>query len=390
MAQHIVLAGIDYRRAPVEVREELSFAPDQALQALPRLVEIDGVREALLLATCNRTEFYLAYDGPSPVASLLEYLRGLRRSARALHQDCLRFVESGDDAVRHLFRVAAGIDSQILGDTHIVRQVKQAQRLAVEAATLGPLLDRAVTESLRAAKRARRETGIGRGAASVGAAVLRSVRRVFADPARVRVLVLGAGQAGRDIAYHLAKVPFASLTFACRNPDQAAGMAREFHGCAAEWKDVPGQLPAVEVVIAATAARLPFLDRNIVGARSEEHLEPLLIVDAGIPRNADPTVAELPRVHLLNLDALDQEQEQSLEARRREIPRVEAILAEELERWKRWWQRRAPGMRAELGSPPPGPIGIGDSPPAVASQQPAEDWNRHHLRRRWDREGTHV
>jgi glutamyl-tRNA reductase len=357
MAQQIVLAGVDYRHAPVEVREELSFTREQALAILPQLVAIGGVQEALLLATCNRTEFYLAYDGPSPVSSLLGILRDLRRSARALHEDCLRFVELGDEAARHLFRITSGIDSQILGDTHIVTQVKQAHRIAREAGTLGPLLDRTVTESLRAAKRARRETSIGKGAASVGAAVLRSVRRGFADPAQVRVIVLGAGEAGRDIAYHLSKVRFASLAFASRNPEQAAGLAKEFHGRTTAWEDVPGQLPAVDVVIAATSARLAVLDRDSVRAFSRDRNGPLLIVDAGIPRNADPAVAELPQVRLLNLDALDQEQEQSLAARRQEVPRVEAILGEELERWRRWWQRRALGRHAELASGAAEPIG---------------------------------
>ena len=343
MAQQIVLLGVDHRHAPVEVREELSFTYEQALELLPRLVEIGGVQEALLLTTCNRTEFYLAYQGDSPVASILESLRALRRHARALHEDCLRFVELGDNAVLHLFRVTAGIDSQILGDTRIVRQVKQAHRLALEAGTVGPILDRMATESLRASKRARRETAIGKGAASVGAAVLRSVRHSFADLTQVRMLVLGGGEAGRDIARHLSKVQVASRTFAARNPEQAARMAREFQGCTAEWDQVHNRLADIDVLVAATSARLEVLDRDSVQRVTTGRHRPLLIVDAGIPRNVDPTVAELAQVRLLNLDALDLEQEQALSARRREIPLVEAILTQELDRWRRWWLCRSAG-----------------------------------------------
>ncbi len=343
MAQQIVLLGVDHRRAPVEVREELTFTREQALELLPRLVEIGSVQEALLLTTCNRTEFYLAYQGDSPVASVLEFLRTLRRRARALHEDCLRFVELGDSAAWHLFRVTAGIDSQILGDTHIVTQVKQAHHIAFEAGTLGPILDRTVTESLRASKRARRETAISKGAASVGAAVLRSIRQTFADLAQVRILVLGGGEAGRDIARHLYKVQVASRTFAARNPEQAARMAREFQGCTADWDQVHDHLAGIDVLVAATSARLEILDRDSVQRFTAGRHRQLLIVDAGIPRNVDPAVAELPQVRLLNLDALDLEQEHALFARRQEVPRVEAILTQELDRWRRWWLRRSTG-----------------------------------------------
>jgi glutamyl-tRNA reductase len=343
MAQQIVLIGVDYRRAPLEVREELSFTREQALELLPQLIHESGAREALLLATCNRTEIYLASAEEATAACVLETLKRVRRGARALHEDCLRFMESGDRVAGHLFRVASGIDSQILGDTHIVTQVKQAHSIAAEAGTLGPVLDRTVTESLRAAKRARRETEIGKGAASVGAAVLRSVRHAFPDPSRVRALVLGGGEAGRDIASHLSKVRMTSLAFAARNRDQADQMAREYHGSAMDWDQVQSRFCVTDVLVTATSARLAFLDRSAVERLTAKRDQPLLMVDAGIPRNVDPAVAELPYVRLLNLDSLVQEQELALAARRREVPCVEAILAQELDRWRRWWQRRSSG-----------------------------------------------
>lgn len=353
MTPQIVLLGVDHRRAPVEVREELSFTQDQVLAVLPELAERSGALEAFLLATCNRTEIYLAYDGESPVAAVLQILKRLRSQARCLHEDCLRFIETGDHAAGHLFRVTAGIESQLLGDTQIVTQVKQAHRLAVEAGTLGPWLDRTVTESLRAAKRARRETEIGKGAASVGAAVLRSMRHSFADLSQVKVMVLGGGEAGRDIAHHLSKVRLSSLTFAARNPEQAASMAREYHGVAADWSEVHDRLPVMDVLIAATSARLAILDRASLWCVTEDRSRSLLIVDAGIPRNVDPGVAALPHVRLLNLDALEREQAQALESRRQEIPRVESILAQELDRWRRWWLQRSErrGTISTLGEP---------------------------------------
>lgn len=347
MHAHIVLIGVDYRRAPVDVREELSFTREQTLEILPELIKAEGVQEALLLGTCNRTEFYLAHFGESPVAPVLGTLRNARSRARALHHRCLRFIESDQRAAEHLFRVAAGIDSQILGDTHIVAQIKQAHRIAAEARTLGPFLDRMVTESLRAAKRARRETQIGKGAASVGSAVLRSVRHAFGDLDHVHALVLGGGRAGRDIAYHLSKVHLAGLTFVARNCEQAASMAQEFKGRAAAWDRVPVELNSADVVVAATSARLAILSQESVQRVTAARQRQLLIVDAGIPRNADPAVSELPNVHLLNLDSLRLEQEEALARRRREIPRVEAILGEELRRWQRWWTNRSGSVEGE-------------------------------------------
>lgn len=356
MPPQIVLIGVDYRRAPLDVREELSFTREQAREVLLDVANTSGAQETLLLSTCNRTEFYLAYRGNSPVSPVLETLRRIRSHARALHQDCLRFVEANDRAVEHLFRVASGIDSQILGDTNIVAQIKQAHRIAAEAGTLGPLLDRTVTESLRAAKRARRETQIGKGAASVGAAVLRSVRHVLGNTENVRVLVLGAGEAGRDIASHLSKVALASLTFAARNSQQAATMARQFKGCTLDWENISGELKSVDVLVAATTARLEILSRDLVRNLTADRQKQLLIVDAGVPRNVEPGVAELPNVRLLNLDSLCQEQQAALAARQLEVPRVEAILKKELERWRRWWEARSTAPQGQDAEAPTGQL----------------------------------
>lgn len=339
MAHEIVLLGIDYRRAPLEVREELSFNREQTLALLPQLRSLDSVREAVMLATCNRTEFYLAYEGESPVQPALELLRRVRSGARALHEDCHRFVESNDQAAHHLFRVTAGIDSQILGDTNIVTQVKEAHRIASEAKTLGAVLDRTFTEGLRAAKRARSETDIGRGASSVGGAVLRSIRRAFAEVRDLRVLVLGAGEAGRDIAGHLSKVRFAELAFSARSEEQAARMAREFRGCTKAWEDLAESLASADVLVAAASARLEILKYEPLRSIASDRSRPLLIVDAGVPRNADPSITELRNIRLLNLDDLTLEQEQALATRRAEIPRVEAILAQEMDRWRSWRRR---------------------------------------------------
>lgn len=336
MTPRIVLLGIDHRRAPLGIREELSLTGTQAMVALPKLLKGSGAREAFVLSTCNRTEFYFVHEADAPIAFALEMLMVQWPRAQALHKSYLQCVSNEAEAVAHLFRVASGIESQVLGDTHIVAQVKDAHRIADQAGTLGPILDRALTASLRAAKRARTGTAIGRGATSVGGAVLRSMRRAFADLERARVLVLGGGTAGRDIARHMSKAKLGSLAFSTRNPSQAAMFAREFHGTEVAWDDVPRELTTTDVLVAATSARLEVLSRQSVQQFVSGRSEQLLIVDTGVPRNADPAVAELPLVQLLNLDSLAREYEHAMAARREEVPKVEVILAEELVRWQRW------------------------------------------------------
>lgn len=340
MTSNLFVVGINRHRAPLEIREELSFTRGQARELLPRLASCLGVQEALLLSTCNRTEVY-GYGSPeSAIPAILNTLRAARPEARALDKSYFRFVELGDDAVRHLFRVAAGIESQILGDTHIVAQVKEAFHMAGEAGTLGAYLDRAVTEALRAAKRARRETRIGEGSASIGGAVLRSIRASFAEPKQTGILVLGAGEAGRDIARHLAKANLGTLSFSARNPEQARAMAREFSGHAVEWDCVAERLALTDVLITATSGRLAFLDGEAL-QKAAGRGSGFLIIDAGNPRNVDPAAAELAGVKILNLEALNSEQDEALLARRLEIPRVETILNRDLERWRNWRRRRA-------------------------------------------------
>jgi glutamyl-tRNA reductase len=333
MTSQLAFLGVDYRQANLAVREQLNFTASEQRQLLPKLTALPEVDEALLLVTCNRTELYLAGRG-CPIHRILDTFAELRPQGASACEASLHRVQPGDHAALHLFRVAAGIDSQILGDTNVVMQVKQAHRAAAEAGTLGPILDRTVTESLRAAKRARRETTIGHGSASVGAAVLRSIRRKFSSAARI--LVLGGGVAGQEISRHLAKVQLADLVFSTRNPDQATEMSRAFHGGVVPWEDVPRSLTRFDVVVAATTAQLPFFTLNAL----KELQAPLVIVDAGVPRNVDPACAALENIHLVDLDSLEQEQGKALEARLREVPRVEAILEQELDRWRRWWSTR--------------------------------------------------
>lgn len=209
----IQIYGIDHSRAPIEVREQLSFSNDELLELLPLLItplasgdHTGNVQEAMLLSTCNRTEVYLVTDGIGG-SYPLEPLRRYRPEAKLMDNTCLRYHLSGEAAVSHLFSVAASLRSQVPGDTQISTQVSTAARIARIAGTLGPLLEQAVAAALRSAKRVRRETGLMAGGSGTGPAVLRCLRR-FRPPETgrdrpIQVLLLGAGIMAEEVATHL-------------------------------------------------------------------------------------------------------------------------------------------------------------------------------------------
>ena len=354
MASTIALLGVDYRFAPLALREQLSFTSQDQRELLPSLTGTH-VEGALLLSTCNRTELYLSvmHSGhrQAAVGQALATLQRFRPQAALLCEESIHTMEWDDQAVFHLFRVAAGIDSQIMGDTNIVQQIKQAYQGAAAAGTLCTLLDRMVTESLRAGKRARRETAIGRGAASVGAAVLRSVRTIFEDLSRIRVLILGGGEACQDVARQISKARFGEVMFSSRTPEQALALARSFGESTLDWSEVPARLPTMDVIVAATSARLPFLEAAQFRQQRSSQAGPMLIVDVGVPRNADPELGGVAGVRLVDLDGLTHEEGEARTRRAREVPRVEVILADEMHRWRTWrarWQDSGPARAAGL------------------------------------------
>ncbi|MDX1982395.1 MAG: hypothetical protein SFV51_19125 [Bryobacteraceae bacterium] len=345
MAVTIVRFGVDFRGASIAVREQLGFTGHEVvgfLAKLPRHI----FREAMLVATCNRTELYALCEDPS------EALRGFVESAKSFrpgvqpdYHDCLRFQQEGEDAARQLFRVTAGLESQILGDSHILTQVREAMEAARRADTLGPVLRTSADSAIRAAKLVRKQTGLSAGSAGIGAAVLRSVRKWRAGCAE-SFLIAGAGQAARDIAHHVAKLRPRRLAFTARRGEAAAEIAACYSGIAAGWADLGAEIGNSDVIVTATPARLDaFSQRALSGYLTNR---PRLIIDAGLPRNVDPEAAQLPGVTLVDLDSLEREQSAALAERARQIPAAEAVIAQELVRWRRLmaWREVEPEVKS--------------------------------------------
>lgn len=322
--------GVDFRTASLGMRERVAYSPASAGEMLRALRTAMPGTDVLLLSTCNRTEFYLlATDERQGPDRLLDILCARSGAPTILHDTCTRYRLEGIGAARHLFRVACGLESAILGDTHVLGQLKEAIDLASDAGTLGSGLRRTASHALRAAKRARSETAIARGGASIGAVVVTLLR----EHARGPVLVVGAGKIAADVGRHLAARRIGPRWFVNRSPGRAVDLAAECQGEAFCWERLAEAVAGASAVVTATAADAPVLGRRMLDgiARARGDDAPL-VVDVGVPRNVEAGT----HAPVIDIDAVREHQSAALEIRREAVPEVEGIIERELEAWRRW------------------------------------------------------
>ena len=321
MSLHVL--GINHQTAPVSLRETVAFGPDTLRHALASLRAQAGVQEAVLLSTCNRTELYARSDnGPDALAN---WLAGQQRAGDDLHAYLYR--HDGADAVRHLFRVATGLDSLVLGEPQILGQVKQAWNDARDAGSLGGPLDRAFQQAFATAKRARTETTIGRNPVSVASTAVRLAQESFARLDESDVLLIGAGETIELAARHLVAGKVRRLLIANRTLAHAQDLARRHGGFALPLEELDRHLAEADIVISATAARQPILQRAQVeqALRARRH-RPMLLLDLAVPRDIAEDVATLRDVFLYTVDDLERAIEDNRAARRNAAEQAEAII----------------------------------------------------------------
>jgi len=346
----LLVAGLSHHTAPVGLREKLALAPETVPAALDRLVHVEGFPEGMILSTCNRTEVYARPRDDGAVRRVRGFFDSLHpTAARELGGHV--YVREGDEAVSHLFRVAAGLDSLVLGEPEIVRQMSEAYGLACSAGTAGPALHRALPRALQVGKRVRTETGIARGVASVAGAAVALAGRVFRDLSTCSVLTIGAGETVASALKALRPQTNGRLVVANRSIDRAERLAARFDGSAAPLADVARLAAEVDVVIAATAASQPLLRRaELAPLLACRGPRPLLILDLGVPRDVEPSVGDLPGVYLHCVDDLHAIAENGRNERALEVPKAEAIVTTALSEFKR--RRRdldaAPAIKALL------------------------------------------
>ena len=330
MSQLLVL-GINHQTAPVAVRERVAFADEALPQALASLRALPDVHEVALLSTCNRTEVY-ASAGDGGEAALSDWLASHPGDAAGLHAYLYRHADA--EAARHLFRVASGLDSLVLGEPQILGQVKQAWASARGAGTLGTRLDRLFQHAFTTAKRTRTETRIGASPVSVASTAVRLLQETFARPSDATVMLIGAGETVELAARHLVQARVARLLVANRTLAHAQELAGRHGGYALPLSDLERHLAEADVVISATASRDAVVTAAQVGAAlAQRRHRPMLLVDLAVPRDIEPDVGELRDAYLYTVDDLQRAVEDNRRGRREAADEAEAIIELQVARY---------------------------------------------------------
>jgi glutamyl-tRNA reductase len=327
----LIVAGISHVTAPIEVREKLTFRPQDAVRELTHLRDERLIREGVILSTCNRTEIYAVEESDDALSDFSSLL-----SSR-LGRDVTEFmyVHRDREATLHLFGVAAGLDSMILGEAQIQGQVKEAWEQCRSES--GPILNRMFQSALQAASRAREETGIGRGAASVSSAAVQLAKKIFGGLGGSRAMILGAGDVAEIALECLMNEGVRVAIVANRTHERAQALAKRHGATAMHYDECWESLRDVDVLICSTASPVPVVTvgrvRDSIEARGDR---PLCILDIALPRDVEAAVGEIDNVFLYDLDDLRAAAEANLEQRAEDVPAARQILADEVQKYWDW------------------------------------------------------
>jgi len=339
---HLLLVGVSHRTAPVELRERLDFQArgiDDALQALRHR---NIATETVIVSTCNRAELYAACDdveaGRAAIADFISEYHGLDQSAVRPHIYDVTDLE----AARHLFRVAAGLDSLVVGEPQILGQVKAAHTIASTHRTAGTFLNRLFHSSFAVGKRVRTETGLGSGAVSVSFAAVALAKKIFGDLQGRSVLVIGAGEMGKLTATHMKSQGVHQMTIVSRTMATAARTAEAIGGAsAAPWEELDTLLGHADIVITATGASAAILTKaRLESVMRPRRNNPLFIIDIAMPRDVEAAAGEIEQVFLYNIDDLQATVRENLARRASEVTRAESIVTEEVDKFGQWLRSR--------------------------------------------------
>jgi glutamyl-tRNA reductase len=339
--------GLNHQTAPLAVRERVVFHVERLREALGELKR-GLAREAAILSTCNRTELYVALDEPAAAAQWLARYHRFEPEGLSPYLYTL----PREQAVRHVFRVASGLDSMVLGEPQILGQLKEAARAAESAGTLGTLLHKLFQRSFAVAKEVRSTTQLGAASVSMAAAAVRLAARIFPRLADQHVLLIGAGEMIELCATHFAAQSPARMAVANRTLERAEKLARRFNAQPIELRSLAEHLHEYDVVVSCTASSLPILGKGLVerALRARRH-RPIFMVDLAVPRDIEPEAGELDDVFLYTLDDLGQVVSTNLDARRSAVAQAEAIIDTQVGQFMHWMRTRenVPLIRALRG-----------------------------------------
>lgn len=336
MRHDIVLVGLNHRTAGVDVRERFALAGHCAPEtwAVPCT---DPVAEALILSTCNRVELLgVGADGGAVREHLLRSWAGARQAEPEELAPYL-YEYHGAEAVRHLFAVAASLDSMVLGEPQILGQLKQAYRKSVESRATGVILNRLLHKAFSVAKRVRTETAVAANAVSISYAAVELARRIFGDMPKHRALLVGAGEMAELAAMHLLQAGIDEIVVVNRTRERAVELAKRFRGRAAGFDELPARIAEADIIITSTGSPEPVIRaRDLRAVLKTRKNRPMFFIDIAVPRDIDPDVNGLDNVYLYDIDDLREVVEENLAGRREEAAKAGAILDEEVALFSRW------------------------------------------------------
>lgn len=343
----LVTLGLSHHRAPVEARERLAFTEADLAASLTRLRALPGIDEAAILSTCNRTEI-MTVAGLESEARLVEWWRRERQAPEG-YIEKFAYTHRDLGSITHSLRVAAGLDSMVVGEPQILGQMKDSYALASEVKSIGPVLSRLFQHSFSVAKLVRSQTQVGAHPVSVAYAALQMAKRIFADLKGQTAVLIGAGEMIRLVAQHLQRHGVGRIIVANRSLDRAERLAREVHGYAISLNDLHAHLPDADLVIASTAARdFVLRGEQMERAVKSRRRKPVLLIDLAVPRDIDPKVAALEDIYLYTIDDLRAVIAENLKLREEAARQAELLITTQAQQFTRWLESRDAGNTIRL------------------------------------------
>ncbi|AWY01915.1 glutamyl-tRNA reductase [Marinomonas primoryensis] len=331
----LITVGVNHKTAPVSIRERVAFAPEKMIDALSSLISEKKANEAVIVSTCNRTELYCSVEDFSMVDDVIAWLGQYHGIALSeLKQYCYTY--SNDDSVRHIMRVASGLDSLILGEPQILGQVKSAYAVSQEGSCIGPELDSLFQRAFSVAKRVRTDTAIGENPVSIAFAAVSLAQRIFADIRNSTALLIGAGQTIELVARHLKENGIKRIIVANRTLARAEALANELNAEAIMLGEIGDYLSQADIVISSTASQLPIIGKGMVErATSQRRHSPMLLIDIAVPRDIEPEVEEVNDAYLYTVDDLHSVIEENVRARQDAAKAAEEMIEEGVSSYRR-------------------------------------------------------
>jgi glutamyl-tRNA reductase len=335
----LIVLGLNHKTAPIEIRECLAFKTEDLGKAFTQAQTLPSVKENMILSTCNRVELCaVCRDTEKGAYELKNFLSQFHHLSLKEFEDSL-YVYIGDEAVRHIFRVASSLDSMVVGEPQILGQIKSAYELAIHHRTSGPVLHRLLHGAFHVAKRVRSETRIGNSAVSVSSVAVELGRKIFETLEEKVVLLIGAGEMGELAAHHLISGGVGRVLVANRTYERALSLACQFKGEAVPFEEIYQGLRKADIVISATDARQYILEHDQVArVMKERKQKPIFLIDIADPRNIEPRINNLENVYLYNIDHLQRVANENIQDREKEAGKAEAIVQEGMAKFVGWFR----------------------------------------------------